>query len=277
MSTFVVTGASSGIGEACVLRLAGAGHRVIAGVRRAEDGEQLAAQSDSIVPVLLDITNQTHIDALVNRLDELGIAGLDGLVNNAGVARGGPLEFLPLDDWREQFDVNVLGQIAVTKALIAALRPNHGRVVFVGSIAGRVAMPLLGPYCASKHAIEAVAEALREELRPWGMAVSVIEPGAVRTPIWAKGRTVADELRARLPGEAEELYRDAIERLRQAMDTQERTGVQPDIVAGVVEEALTTRWPRYRYLVGLDALATGSVKRLLPDRVMAFLARSLGP
>lgn len=277
MGTFIVTGASTGIGEACTLRLARAGHRVIAGVRRDEDGERLAAEYDSIIPVQLDVTDQTHIDAVVGRLTELGISQLDGLVNNAGIVIGGPIEFLPLDDWRTQFEVNVLGQVAVTQALIPLLRRRGGRVVFIGSISGRVSTALLGPYGASKHAIEAIAESLREELRPWKIAVTVIEPGAVKTPIWGKGRAFADELEARLPNEASGLYADAISEIRRGIDGQEQTGVPADRVAAVVERALTGKRPRYRYLVGPDAKSAGVLERLLPDRAMAFVTRRLGP
>ena len=277
MSTYVVTGSSSGIGEACAVRLARAGHRVVAGVRRQADGERLAAAAGSIVPALLDVTDEAQIRDLVGRLDELAPSGLDGLVNNAGIARGGPLEFLPLDEWRIQLDVNVIGQVAVTRSLVPLLRRARGRMVFVGSISGRVSTPFLGPYAASKHAIEAVAESLREELRPWGMAVSVVAPGAVRTPIWDKGRAYADELEARLPAEARALYSDAIDGLRRGIDTQERTGVPPDRVAAAVERALTSPRPRYRYVVGNDARAAGILERLLPDRAMAYVTRRLGP
>jgi NAD(P)-dependent dehydrogenase (short-subunit alcohol dehydrogenase family) len=277
VSTFVVTGCSSGIGEACAVRLAAAGHRVVAGVRRDADGERLSRRSDSIVPCLLDVTDPAHVEGLVRQLDELGVAGLDGVVNNAGIARGGPLEFLALEEWRTQLEVNLLGQIAVTKALIPQLRRARGRLVYIGSIAGRVSTPLLGPYGASKHAIQAVAESLREELRPWGIAVSVVEPGAVRTPIWAKGRAYADDLEARLPVAAHVLYHDAIVGLRRSIDRQERVGVPPARVAAVVERALTARRPHYRYLVGRDAKGAGALERLLPDRVMAYLTRRLGP
>lgn len=277
MSTYVVTGSSSGIGEACAVRLARAGHRVIAGVRRQADGERLAAAAGSIVPALLDVTDEAQIRDLVGRLDELAPSGLDGLVNNAGIARGGPLEFLPLDEWRIQLDVNIIGQVAVTRSLVPLLRRARGRVVFVGSISGRVSTPFLGPYAASKHAIEAIAESLREELRPWGMAVSVVAPGAVRTPIWDKGRAYADELEARLPAEARDLYSDAVDDLRRGIDTQERTGVPPDRVATAVERALTSPRPRYRYVVGNDARAAGILDRLLPDRAMAYVTRRLGP
>ncbi len=277
MSTYVVTGSSSGIGEACAVRLARAGHRVIAGVRRQADGERLAAAAGSIVPALLDVTDEAQIRDLVGRLDELAPSGLDGLVNNAGIARGGPLEFLPLDEWRIQLDVNVIGQVAVTRSLVPLLRRARGRVVFVGSISGRVSTPFLGPYAASKHAIEAIAESLREELRPWGMAVSVVAPGAVRTPIWDKGRAYADELEARLPDEAHDLYSDAVDDLRRGIDTQERTGVPPERVAAAVERALTSPRPRYRYVVGNDARAAGILDSLLPERAMAYVTRRLGP
>ena len=277
MSTFVVTGSSSGIGEACTVKLARAGHRVLAGIRRESDGERLVAQAESIIPVPLDITDQSQIDDLVVCLGDLGETSIAGLVNNAGVARGGPLEFLPIDDWRDQFEVNLFGQIAVTKALLPLLRHRRGRVVFIGSISGRVSTPLLGPYGASKHAIEAVAESFREEVRPWGIAVSVVEPGAVRTPIWSKGRHDADEIEARLPDEAHALYGDAFADLRRAIDGQERTAIPADRVAAVVERALTGKRPRYRYLVGPDAQGAGVLDRLLPDRAMAYVTRRLGP
>jgi NAD(P)-dependent dehydrogenase (short-subunit alcohol dehydrogenase family) len=277
VSTFVVTGSSSGIGEACALRLARAGHQVIAGVRREADGERLVAAARSITPTLLDITDTSQIDALAGRLDELAPAGLDGLVNNAGIARGGPIEFLPLEEWRTQLEVNVVGQVAVTKALIPLLRRAQGRVVFIGSISGRVSTPLLGPYGASKHAIEAIAESLREELRPWKIAVSVVAPGAVRTPIWDKGRAYADEIDSRLPAEAHDLYDTAVEDLRRGIEAQERAGVPPDRVAAAVERALTGSRPRYRYVVGNDAKAAGLLERFLPDRTMAYVTRRLGP
>lgn len=250
---------------------------MVAGVRREADGERLTAGTGSIVPVLLDVTDGGQIDALVSRLHELGESRLGGLVNNAGIARGGPLEFLPIDEWRTQFEVNVLGQIAVTKALIPLLRRGRGRVVFVGSISGRVSTPLIGPYAASKHAIEAVAESLREELRPWDIAVSVVEPGAVRTPIWAKARAYADELEGSLPAEARDLYDEAVQDIRRGIDHQERVGVPPDRVAVAVERALTAPRPRYRYLVGRDAKGAGILERFLPDRAMAYVTRRLGP
>jgi NAD(P)-dependent dehydrogenase (short-subunit alcohol dehydrogenase family) len=231
-----------------------------------------------VTPVLLDITDEAHIEALTARLaDELGSRGLDGLVNNAGIARGGPVEFLPVDEWRTQLDVNVLGQVAVTSALIPQLRRAPGRVVFIGSISGRVSPPFLGPYTASKHAIEAIGEALREELRPWGIGVSVVEPGVVRTPIWGKAQSYAGDLEARLPPQARELYGPQIDQLRAAIDTSAQQGIAVGKVAEVVEHALLSRRPRYRYLVGFDAKAAALAERLLPDRAMAALVRRARP
>lgn len=277
MAWYVVTGASSGIGEACAVRLAAAGHGVVATVRANGDGRRLAARSDRIIPAQVDVTDESKIADLAVRVGNCAPAGLAGLVNNAGIAVGGPLEFLPLDEWRTQLEVNLIGQIGVTKALIPHLRRARGRVVFVGSIAGRVSTPLLGPYAASKHALRAVADALREELRPWDMPVSLIEPGAVRTPIWAKARAYADDLDARTPSEGLRLYAGQIAHLRSVIDTQERVGIPAERVAAVVERALVARWPRYRVPVGRESVATSLLARALPDRTMALVTRHFGP
>jgi NAD(P)-dependent dehydrogenase (short-subunit alcohol dehydrogenase family) len=194
MSTFLVTGASTGIGRATALRLDRAGHRVLATVRREEDGSALAgAASERLEPLRLDVTDRESIAATAERLDGGGDSRLDGLVNNAGTAIAGPLELLPIDDFREQLEINLVGQVAVTQAMLPALRRARGRIVFVSSIGGRMAFPFNGPYHASKWAIEAVGESLRNELRPWGIEVSLVEPGSVATPIWAKGQARADE------------------------------------------------------------------------------------
>jgi NAD(P)-dependent dehydrogenase (short-subunit alcohol dehydrogenase family) len=279
MGSVLVTGASTGIGEACALGLDGSGHKVFAGVRREADGDRLREKaSPRLEPVLLDVTDQDHVASVAEHIDRsVGGAGLSGLVNNAGIALGGPLEFLPLDEWRRQFEVNVFGQIAVTQALIPLLRRATGRVVFIGSLSGRVSTPLMGPYGASKHAIEAIGESLREELRPWGMHVAVVEPGAIRTPIWDKGRATADQLEEAMPAGARQLYGDGIDRIRGLIDQQERDGIPPERVATTVEHALFARRPRYRYLVGTDARVAGNLERVLPDKVMAKLVAKLAP
>ncbi len=151
--------------------------------------------------MFLDVTDQAQIDAVAGQIAGGG-GSLDGVVNDTGIGRGGPLEYLPLETWREQLEVNVLGQVAVTKAMLPFIRAAHGRIVFIGSISGKVATQLTGPYGASKFAIEAIGESLRSELRPWGISVSVVEPAAVKTPIWDKTRQEADRLERALPEEA---------------------------------------------------------------------------
>lgn len=274
----LITGASTGIGEACALHLDRAGHTVFAGVRRQTDADRLASQaSDRLTPLLLDVTDEEQIEAAAETVEEEA-GGLAGLVNNAGIARGGPLEYLPLDEWREQFEVNVIGQIAVTKAMLPLLRRERGRVVFIGSIGGRVATPLMGPYNASKFAVEAIGEALRHELRPWGLHVSVVEPGAIKTAIWDKGRETADRLDEELPAEARERYRAHIDAIREGIDMQDRQGIGPEAVAKAVEHALCSRRPRTRYVVGKDAKAQAAMVRLLPDKAReAVIRRFAGP
>lgn len=275
----LVTGASTGIGEACALHLDRLGWKVFAGVRRREDGERLCAGATAggrLVPVLLDVTDEEQvIEAMVTIASSVGEDGLAGLVNNAGVARGGPLELLPMSEWRQQLDVNVFGQVAVTKAAIPLLRKATGRIVFIGSIAGRVAAPLIGPYAASKHAIEAIGASLREELRPWDIKVAVVEPGVIRTPIWSKGKAKADELESTFDEDGVRLYRDQMDSIRSSIERNDAKGIAASKVADVVAHALTSPRPKLRYLVGVDALVAGNLVRLMPDRAWARLSRKL--
>jgi NAD(P)-dependent dehydrogenase (short-subunit alcohol dehydrogenase family) len=277
VKSVLVTGASTGIGEACALRLDRAGHRVYAGVRSQEHARGLRERgSDRIVPVGLDVTDQAQIDAVAKQIGDGG--GLDGVVNNAGIARGGPLEYLPLEIWREQLEVNVLGQVAVTKAVLPFIRAARGRIVFIGSIGGKVATMLMGPYNASKFAIEAIGESLRSELHPWGISVSVVEPGAIKTPIWDKGRQQVDRLERALPEEARTRYARHIAAARKAIEMQDRQGASPDKVAAAVEHALFSRRPKTRYLVGTDARVQALLVRWLPDRPReAIIRRFAGP
>ncbi|HEY7136204.1 MAG TPA: SDR family oxidoreductase [Acidimicrobiia bacterium] len=272
----LVTGASSGIGEACALHLAARGWLVFAGVRRIEDGERVqAAASGAVEPVLLDVTDAGGVERVLADIRTRTGGRLTAVVNNAGIAVGGPIEYLPLDDWRRQFEVNVFGQLAVTRAALPLIRTagSAGRVVFIGSIGGRLSTPLLAPYDASKFALEAIAESLRHELRPSGIKVVLVEPGGVKTPIWEKGRRRADEIEASLSAEARERYGWAVAGVRKGIDMQERQGVAPGRVAQVVENALTTPRPRARYLVGLDARATAVVARVLPDSARDAVVR----
>jgi NAD(P)-dependent dehydrogenase (short-subunit alcohol dehydrogenase family) len=227
--------------------------------------------------VFLDVTDQAQIDAVAKQISDDG-GQLAGVVNNAGIAKGGPLEYLPLDVWREQLDVNVLGQVAVTKAMLPFIRTAGGRIVFIGSIGGKVATMLMGPYNASKFAIEAIGESLRSELHPWGINVSVVEPGAIKTAIWDKGRKEADRLEKALPDEAGTRYARHIKAIRKGIELQDRQGVSPDKVAEAVEHALFSRRPKTRYLVGTDARVQSLLVRWLPDRPReAFIRRFAGP
>jgi NAD(P)-dependent dehydrogenase (short-subunit alcohol dehydrogenase family) len=282
MKTVLVTGASTGIGEACAIHLDRLGHRVYAGVRKEEDAERLRRGASSrLVPVFLDVTDQAQIDAVAKQLADDGTGdgdggGLQGVVNNAGIARGGPLEYLPVDEWREQLEVNVIGQVAVTKAVLPLIRAGRGRIVFIGSIGGRVATMMMGPYNASKFAIEAIGDALRQELHPWGIPVSVVEPGAVKTPIWEKGRQTADRLERDLPSEGAAMYAAHMAAIRKGIDMQDRQGVGPEKVAAAVEHALFASRPKTRYAVGTDARVLSVLARVLPDRARDALVRRVG-
>jgi|SRR5215207_937498 len=276
--TVLVTGASSGIGEACAHALAAAGFQVFAGVRDPDDGERLRANGGgAIVPVRIDVTDAASIAAAAREVgDAVGAGGLAGLVNNAGIAVPAPLEHQPIEDFRRQLEVNVVGQVAVTQALLPALRTARGRIVNVGSIGGRVAVPLLGAYAASKFALEGLSDTLRRELRPWRIHVAIVEPGTIATPIWTKGIASGDELMERMSAEAQRDYGALIRFVRTASEQGARSGLPPAAVAKDVVHALTARRPRTRYLVGREAKSRGLMARLLPDRVIdAAIARAM--
>ena len=264
-STVVVTGASSGIGLASARRLVSAGWRVYGGVRT-EDAAAALREHD-VEPLLVDVTDAEQIGALAEAVGP----ELHGLVDNAGIAVAAPLELVPLEELRRQLEVNVVGQVAVLQALLPALRRGRGRVVLMGSVGGRSALPFLGPYAASKHALEAFADVLRVELAPWGMTVSIVEPASVKTAIWMKGAERADVMRGDLSAAAAELYAARIEKFRQVA-LKRGPGLDPDVVARAVEHALTASRPKARYLVGRDAHLRAWIERLptrLRDRVLA--------
>ncbi|WP_436792580.1 SDR family oxidoreductase [Actinospongicola halichondriae] len=279
MANVFITGTSSGIGEDAALRLDRLGHTVFAGVRRIEDGEALAARASSgLTPVVCDVADETSIAAALEIIDAaVGSEGLQGIVNNAGVARAGPLEHLPVDEWRSQFEVNVFGQVAVTRGAIPMIRRGNGRICFVGSVSGRMGSPLMGPYSGSKFAIEGIAQSLREELRPWDIEVSVVEPGPIKTAIWAKGHAYASEMEARLGPEAMDQYRDQIEGAVKGIDNNERIGASTSKTSDAIEHALFASRPKHRYLVGTPAKLAGPLTRLLPDKALGALMRLMGP
>jgi NAD(P)-dependent dehydrogenase (short-subunit alcohol dehydrogenase family) len=274
----VVTGSSTGIGRACALHLDRLGFKVFAGVRKQEDGERLSAEtSERFEPLILDVTDPEHISRAAARVAEATQDRLAGLVNNAGIGVGGPLELMPLNDFRRQIEVNLIGQVAVTQAFIPAMRRARGRLVFISSIGGLVATPYMSPYHASKFGIEAVGDALRQELRRFGVQVSIVEPGSIATPIWDKGRATAQEVRGNLSAEGQELYGESLAHTEKLLRETARRGSPPEKVAKVVVHALTARRPRTRYLVGADARAMATLGKLLPDRLRdRLVARATG-
>jgi len=279
MPSVLITGASTGIGEATALRLAGAGWTVLAGVRSDEDGARLAAKAPSgrIEPLALDVTDFEQIRQAAGRVSELGAGGegtsgrLDALVNNAGIGFGGPLELLHPDDLRKQFDVNVLGQVAVMQAMLPALRAAHGRIVFMSSVGGRVAMAFTAPYAASKHAIEAFGDALRVELASSHVQVTLVEPGSVATPIWDKARETGSQLS--VPPELQKEYGRVPAAMDKALEDTAKRGVPAEQVALTIERALSARRMRSRYVVGRDARAMIFARGLLPDHVFDRVAK----
>ena len=268
----LVTGASSGIGRDCALRLASSGFRVFAGIRRVEDGERLRAESSgAITPVILDVTDGASIAAaaqIVSRaLDVAGLgAGLYGLVNNAGIAVAGPLEMLSPKALRKQFDVNVIGQIAVTQAFLPMLRAARGRIIIMGSILGRMALPFVGAYSAAKFALEALAESLSMEIKGSGVSVSIIEPGNIATPIWKKSKSGAVDTARDLNAEKWEMYRAPSESFQRYTDHASANGIPAARVAAVVEKALKAGRARSRYTVGWDSRILGRLAPLAPGR-----------
>jgi NAD(P)-dependent dehydrogenase (short-subunit alcohol dehydrogenase family) len=247
----LVTGASTGIGRACALRFAELGPRIFAGVRKVDDGKLLATQScGKIEPVLLDVTSAESIAGAVAAVGEEPLAGL---INNAGIATLGPVELISIDTWRRQFEVNVLGLVAVTQAFLPLLRRGQGRIVNVGSSAGRIALPGSGAYDSSKFAVKAITDVLRMELDGLGVSVSLIEAGAVATPIWEKSLRDADELSRQAGPERYALYSALMATLRQEATQAARSALPPEAVVRAVEHALTARRPKTRYLVGRDA------------------------
>ncbi|YAF95234.1 MAG: SDR family oxidoreductase [Nodularia sp. CChRGM 3473] len=268
-NTVVITGASTGIGAACALLLDQLGYFVFAGVRKDSDAQILKQKaSPRLSPIFLDVTDAESIEYAVETLtNAVGDSGILGLVNNAGIAVPGPLELLPIAEFQQQMQVNVTGQLAVTQGFLGLLRQGKGRIVNMGSISGRSAAPFLGAYNASKFALEGLTDVMRMELRPWGISVSIIEPGAIATPIWEKSFTQVDTARQNLPQSAENLYGSAMSAVRQKVGILTSQGISPELVAQAVVHALTAKRPKTRYVVGQDAKIAVLLKYLLPDQV----------
>jgi NAD(P)-dependent dehydrogenase (short-subunit alcohol dehydrogenase family) len=277
MRAVVITGTSTGIGEACVARLLTGGWTVFAGVRRTTDADTLKTRYDGdLRPVLLDVSDREQVQRAIDDIGrDVASSGLQGLVNNAGVGVGGPVEYVTEDDWRWVFDVNLFGVVALTRAAMPLLRQGNGRIVHIGSIGGRISSPGLAPYSASKHALAALAEAQRHEFARSGtpMAVSLVEPGEVKTAIWDKGDAQVDQVEGELDEVGRDRYGWLLDQSRGFLAEGRKRGISADKVAQVVEHALTADRPKPRYLVGPDAKLFGHVVARAPDRLRDALVR----
>jgi NAD(P)-dependent dehydrogenase (short-subunit alcohol dehydrogenase family) len=275
----LVTGTSSGIGRATAQALVKAGFRVFAGVRKPEDGEALRREAgEGIVPTRMDLTDPASIAAAVEQVQaQVGSSGLAGVVNNAGIGLSGPLELLPLRALRQQFEVNVLGQVAVIQAFLPLLRLGRGRIVNIGSIGDRLSIPFGGALCGSKSAFAAMTDSLRLELAPFGIRVCLIEPGAIATPAVDKTLGDPDAVFREAGAEAAQRYRAVFHRFTERAQARERSGSPPEVVAQAVLHALTARRPPARTLVGKGSRVLATLAWLLPpvllDRVRG---RALG-
>ena len=270
--TVVITGASSGLGRACALHLEQRGFRVFAGVRSEADGEKLRAEASSarLQPLILDVTDQKSIRAAAESVTEaVNGQGLWALVNNAGTCVSAPLECVPPAQLRQQLDINVIGSVAVTQVFLPQLRRTRGRVVNISSGLGAVALPYLGAYAAGQFAKEGMSDALRRELRPFGVSVSVVRPGAIMTPLWGKVRETGKEALEQAPGDVAAVYRPSFERfLRLNERRAQLSRTRPEDFARQVFRALTATRVRSRYYVGIDVRVATVLSRLLPDAAL---------
>jgi NAD(P)-dependent dehydrogenase (short-subunit alcohol dehydrogenase family) len=268
MKSVVITGSSTGIGRACALMLDRNGFRVFAGVRKKADGDALrSAASRSLTPVQIDVTDPASIQAMAEEVtSETGDAGLHGLVNNAGTALPCPIEYLPLDGFRHQLEVNLVGPLAVTKALLPVLRKGQGRVVNVTSAAGRAGVPLMAPYVSAKHGLEGLSDVMRLEFRQLGIQVAVIEPGFVGTAMGGKLQRDTEGVIGSLPDDGRRRYGPGLATLAEEISQHAATGSPPEVIAKAVLHALTSKRPLTRYPSGVGAKRMLFMRRILPDR-----------
>lgn len=271
--SILITGASTGIGAASAIEFARRGWHVFAAVRSTQAGEALRHSRPNVDPLILDVTSPVQIASAAEYVRSItGEAGLGALVNNAGIAVQGPLEIVPIEDLRRQFEVNVTGLLAVTQAMLPLLRLAGGRIINISSVSGLVAYPFLGPYAASKHAVEAISDALRAELSPWNIHVALIEPGAVATPIWDKARRAAELQTQAVSAEHRTLYRDYFQVVAGKIADAERYGIPAERVADAVYHAAAARRPKARYPLGPGS-HLARLRRYLPDRLWDALVR----
>jgi NAD(P)-dependent dehydrogenase (short-subunit alcohol dehydrogenase family) len=273
----VITGASTGIGRACALELDRRGFRVFAGVRSDTAAKELQALASArLTPVRIDVTDIASIAAAAKIVEQsVGDAGLAGLVNNAGIVVPGPLEAVPIDALRMQLEVNVIGQVAVTQAFLPLLRKARGRIVNMSSISGGIAAPYLGPYSASKFALEAITDTFRVELRRFGIRVSAVEPGPVATPIWDKSASSADRLSQEIDSKIISLYEADLVPMRRAMAKSVQAAAPVDLVVRAVVHALTAKRPKTRYFLDWSVRVSFKCMKMVPDRLKDWILRKI--
>lgn len=269
----IVTGTSSGIGRATAEQLAAEGFHVLAGVRRQEDADKIKRKN--IEPVIVDVTNIDTLKALAERVeqDPLG-RPLRAVVNNAGIAVNAPLEMVPLDEFRRQIEVSVIGQVAVIQALTPALLNSGGRVVNIGSLGGKVSMPGFGIYSAAKFAMEAINDSLRREMSSFGLKVIMITPGGVSTGLSEQGITTAERLAKLMTPDQHRRHDRLFDAVKAQAETWAKDGIRPEKVAAVVSRAIHERKPRTRYTVGRDSALLTRLVRILPDKLLDRMLRS---
>lgn len=268
-----ITGASSGIGRASALLMAQSGWRVFAGVRKTEHGEQLQSESPAnITPVILDVTDRAGIRAAAEQVSaQLDGRGLDGLANIAGVGLARPVEYVSAEELQEIFDINVFGQIAVTQAFLPAIRRSRGRIVNITSVGAHIGIPFGGGLNSSKGAFGLLTDSLRLELRPFGIRVCTIEPGAVKTPAVEKTLGNVDAAIGKLPPQGAAEYGAMFREFTRRAYKREMSGNAPEAVAKAVHHALTARRPRIRYRIGADAHVLATLPEILPARLLDLL------
>ncbi|HEV2662131.1 MAG TPA: SDR family NAD(P)-dependent oxidoreductase [Ktedonobacteraceae bacterium] len=275
--TAIVTGCSSGFGRVAALELAKRGWQVFATVRKEADQESLLAEAttmgcaNELHPIICDITQPEQVAELAQRVAET-TPRLDALLNNAGTAFAAPLELLPLDDLRAQFEVNVVAQLAVIQAMLPLLKPAKGTIINVSSISGRLSTPITGAYSASKFALEALSDALRLELAPFGVRVVLIEPGSSPTTIWQTGMQRAQKL---LEEQRDGPYARPLRRVEQMGKRSSTTGFPPHLFATTVIKILSSKHPRARYAIPRSSALVIALRRFLPERVWDALLRLL--
>jgi len=270
----LISGTSTGIGKALSLELDRQGYQVFAGVRNQNDAEALRSQaSPQLTTVILDVTNPETISTTCREIGDKTDGELSCLVNNAGISISGAMEFIPIRDFRQQMEVNLIGQLELTQACLAMIRKSSGRVIFVSSVNGSLATPFIGPYSISKAALISLADALRIELVPWGISVSVLVVGSVQTPIWEKSSRAAGEILRRMPPEAWNLYGNMQKRTGAYYAQRGRKGMRAEKMAVMTRRILEKSHPKEYVLIGWDAVMIELMTKLLPVHLRDWLVR----